>query len=120
MKTTKQKVLGAIVGLLALSGLVGANLAQAQSPDPTGTNSPAIEQKAPAAPVDPAKEAAEEAEGPEDPAKEAAEGPEDEAAEAAEEAAEGPEAEDDKHEDVGENVDHQCPPDCDTANGEVP
>lgn len=57
---TKKRMLAAIISVLALSGVVGANLATAGSPAT------------------------------------------------------------DKHEDVGENADHQCPPDCDTANGETP
>lgn len=91
---TKQKFVGLIIGALALFGLVGANLAQARDHNKASQTIQQQEQ-----------------------------GSEDEASEAneAENAAdETKEADDDRHEDQGDNAEHECPPDCDTANGEQP
>ena len=106
---TKKKMLAVIVSLLALSGVVGASLANAGGHD-TGT--PAVTrtvEEVTGTDTDNVQEGDQNA--PDDP---------NEAAEEAAEGSEGPEADNDKHEDVGENADHQCPPDCDTANGETP
>ena len=105
----KKKILAGVFSLLALSAVIGANLASAASGDTGSATS--VEQQATgnSGPGTESNEANESEAANEAGGAEASEGAE---------AAEG--AETDTHEDVGENADHQCPPDCDTAAGETP
>jgi hypothetical protein len=137
----RKSIIGAIVGVLLLTGMIGANLVMAGGRQDAGRSVKGQQEAAGDDNLDcpaqvlpacagemnddknegPENEAKEANEGPENEAKEANEGPENEAKEANEgpenEAKEGPE--NDNHEDAeGADVDHQCPPDCDTENGE--
>lgn len=112
---TKRRILAAIISALAVSGVVGANLAHAGS----SSSTPAVERNANAG--EDREGTGTEAEEP-DEAEEADEAGEPEEAEGSEQkGAEVAEAEEaDSHEDAGPNAQHECPPDCDTANGETP
>ncbi|CAN5610872.1 hypothetical protein BH24ACT26_BH24ACT26_09040 [soil metagenome] len=133
----RKSIIGAIVGVLLLTGMIGANLVMAGGRQDTG-RSVKVQQEAagddnlecPAQglPACAGQMNDDKNEGPENEANEANEseanegpeneGPENEANEANEN--EANEAnENDNHEDA-EGADHQCPPDCDTANGEKP
>lgn len=123
----RKSLIGALVGLLLLTGIIGANLVMAGGRQDTGRS--ARSEKA-------TSDADNDNENLECPAQglpacagqmndEKSEGPENEKNEEAEEANEkgedseneAEEADNDKHEDA-EGADHQCPPDCDTENGE--
>ena len=117
----RKSLIGALVGLLLLTGIIGANLVMAggrqdagksvQSEEATSTDDDNLECPAQGLPACEGQMNDEKGEGPEneaDEANEKGEGPENEADEA---------NENDSHEDA-EGADHQCPPDCDTANGE--
>jgi hypothetical protein len=128
----RKSIIGAIAGVLLLTGMIGANLVMAGGRQDAGRSVKGQQEAAgddnldcPAQglPACAGEMNDDKNEGPENEAKEANEGPENEAKEANEgpenEAKEGPE--NDNHEDAeGADVDHQCPPDCDTANGEKP
>jgi len=123
----RKSIIGAIVGVLLLTGMIGANLVMAGGRQDTG-RSVKVQQEAagddnlecPAQglPACAGQMNDDKNEGPENEANEANEANESEANEANEN--EANEAnENDNHEDA-EGADHQCPPDCDTANGEKP
>lgn len=112
MSDMKRKIIvGSIVGLLSIGGL-WSTVAQAGAKN---TKAPVtVQQVGPAADTDTVQTGDQAT-------------PDDPAAEAAEEAKEGPEgkegkeADNDTHEDPdGVDVNHECPPACDTANGETP
>jgi hypothetical protein len=104
----RKSIVGALVGLLLLTGVIGANLVMASGRHSTA---PAVRNEVSTS------------DGQETGANETSDGPEsgNETADGQEsgskETAEG--QENDKHEDPA-GADHQCPPDCDTANGEKP
>lgn len=109
---TKRRILAAIISALAVSGAVGANLAHAGS----SSSTPAVERNANAG--EEREGTGTEAEEP-DEAEEADEAGESDEAEGSEQ--KGAEAEEaDSHEDAGPDAQHECPPDCDTANDETP
>lgn len=125
----RKGMIGAIAGLLLLTGIVGANLVMAGGRHDTGrsvrnqeatTDDDNLECPAQGLPACAGQMNDDKTEGPEN----EAEGPENEADDQNEKA-EGPENEandqneSDTHEDA-QGADHQCPPDCDTANGEKP
>ncbi len=108
----KRMKLATLISILALSGLVGANLANATGGGTstpvvvTDSDSDSVEHECPPAcnaqdQADEATEAADAAEAPE--------GNE----------APGAEADGDTHEDVGDQANHECPPECDIQNGET-
>lgn len=119
----RKSLIGALVGLLLLTGIIGANLVMAGGRQDTGrsvrseeassTDDDNLECPAQGLPACKGQMNDEKSEGPEN---------ENDEAEEATEKGEGPEneaeeADNDKHEDA-EGADHQCPPDCDTENGE--
>lgn len=111
----KRTMFVTLISILAFAGVIGANLANASGPSP---EAPAVQQ----ADTDSVEHECPPACNAQDAADEATEG----AAESAEagEAPEGneapgAEADGDTHEDVGDQADHECPPECDTANGET-
>ena len=122
----RKSIIGAIVGVLLLTGMIGANLVLAGGRQDTGrsvkgqqeaADDDNLECPAQGLPACAGQMNDDKNEGPESEANEneANEGPENEANEN-----EANEAnENDNHEDA-EGADHQCPPDCDTANGEKP
>ena len=96
--------LAGLVSVLALSGIVGATLAQAgdntKATSRAKISSEQFGQSLRPAKGHPRSQAADQ---------EDQQGQEDQ------------KAEDDRHEDPeGQDVNHECPPDCDTANGEAP
>ena len=117
----RKSIIGAIVGVLLLTGMIGANLVMAGGRQDTGrsvkgqqeaADDDNLECPAQGLPACAGQMNDDENEANEN---EANEGPENEANEN-----EANEAnENDNHEDA-EGADHQCPPDCDTANGEKP
>lgn len=111
---SKRSIIAGLVSLLALSGIVGANLAAAAG-DPTKGQTAVEEPAAQGPDTDPVRlEQADPNEGPDAGETERA-GAESGSAEEAT----GSEAENDSHEDTGANAQHECPPNCDTAAGEV-
>jgi hypothetical protein len=127
----RKSIIGALVGLLLLTGIIGANLVMAQStPDatPSVTNEQAGSPEADTDTLDcPAQGLPACAGQMNDDASEAPDSESDapEGTESKSEASDAPESEgsdaneSDTHEDP-EGADHQCPPDCDTSNGEQP
>ncbi len=120
----RKSIIGAVVGVLLLTGMIGANLVLAGGRQDTGrsvkdqqeaADDDNLECPAQGLPACAGQMNDDKNEGPENEAKEANENEANEADES--EAEEGPES--DNHEDA-EGADHQCPPDCDTANGEKP
>jgi hypothetical protein len=105
-------VIGVIMVALAVG--LGINLAHSSAAAPRSTPNPASVTAVDPTPSDTA--------GPQQPPAAADDEKTGEQAEApGSEQAGGSAAEGDTHEDpAGQNVDHQCPPDCDTANGEKP
>lgn len=102
-------IIGSIVGLLSIGGLLGATMSQAGA---KGTKAPVtVEEVSTATDTDAVEEGDQNT--PDDPATEAAE-----TGQEGQERSEAKETESDTHEDVGENANHECPPACDTANGE--
>jgi len=129
--TSRKSIIGAIVGVLLLTGMIGANLVLAGGRQDTGrsvkgqqeaADDDNLECPAQGLPACAGQMNDDKNEGPENEANEneANEGPENEANENEANENEANEAnENDNHEDA-EGADHQCPPDCDTANGEKP
>jgi len=103
----RKSLIGALVGLLLLTGIIGANLVMAggrqdtkgsvQSEEANSTDDDNLECPAQGLPACAGQMNDEKSEGSENEADEA--------------------NENDSHEDA-EGADHQCPPDCDTENGE--
>jgi hypothetical protein len=125
----RKSIIGAIVGVLLLTGMIGANLVMAGGRQDTGrsvkvqqeaADDDNLECPAQGLPACAGQMNDDKIEDPENEANEseANEGPENEADETNENEADEAN-ENDNHEDA-EGADHQCPPDCDTANGEKP
>lgn len=124
----RKNLIGGLVGVLMLSGIIGANLVMASngrhdagrnasSNEADGDQLECPDQGLPACQGQMNDEAKE---GPENEADDAeqADGTEANEAEGTENEADDAQ-ENDSHEDA-EGADHQCPPDCDTASGEKP
>ena len=116
--------LAGLVSVLALSGIVGATLAQAgdntKATSRAKISSEQFGQSLRPAKGHPRSQAAdqEDQQGQEDQKAEDQQGQEDQEDQQGQE---DQKAEDDRHEDPeGQDVNHECPPDCDTANGEAP
>lgn len=111
---SKRSIIAGLISLLALSGVVGANLAAAAG-DPTKGQAAVEETTAQGPDTDSVRfEHVDPNEGPDAQETERA----DTEAGSAEEAT-GSEADTDSHGDTGANTQHECPPDCDAAAGEV-
>ena len=130
----RKSIIGAIVGVLLLTGMIGANLVMAGGRQDTGrsvkgqqeaADDDNLECPAQGLPACAGQMNDDRNEGPENEANEANENEANENDANENDANEAPENEakeaneNDNHEDA-EGADHQCPPDCDTANGEKP